>query len=89
VQERLLLRWQAVAPDLLHSERRAAVLGELLRAGHIGKSGYAQLGQVALATASKHLGMLAERGLLTQTGKGPATRYVLVQAPASPSDGSP
>jgi tetratricopeptide (TPR) repeat protein len=88
VHERLLLRWQDVAPELLQSERRAAVLGELLRAGHIGKSGYAQLAQVALATASKHLGLLAERGLLMQTGKGPATRYALVETTVSSGDGS-
>ena len=29
------------------------------------------------ATASKHLQELAQRGLLLQTGKGPATRYLL------------
>jgi tetratricopeptide (TPR) repeat protein len=76
-QERLLVQWQAAATDLLGDERRLAVIDELLRVGHINKSGYARVGHVALATASKHLGLLAERGLLVQTGKGPATRYLL------------
>ena len=54
-----------------------AVLQHLLQAGSINKSGYARLCGVGLATASKHLGLLAERGLLVQTGKGPSTRYQL------------
>ncbi len=53
------------------------MLKQVLESGSINKSGYAQVCQVGLATASKHLGLLAERGLLVQTGKGPSTRYVL------------
>ena len=40
-------------------------------------SGYAGLCGVSPATASKHLSVLTERGLLTQTGRGPSTRYLL------------
>ena len=46
------------------------------------KSAYGDLCGVAPATASKHLGLLAERGLLVQRGKGPATRYELPSATA-------
>ncbi len=76
-EEHLAEEWSRQAADLLTDERRAAVLAELLRSGSINKSAYAQACALGLATASKHLGQLAERGLLLQTGKGPSTRYVL------------
>jgi Fic family protein len=53
------------------------VLQHVLQEGSVNKSGYARLCGVGLATASKQLGQLAERGLLVQTGKGPRTRYQL------------
>jgi len=73
----LQAQWHEKSYGVLTQERAAAVLGRVLQAGAINKSGYAQLCQVGLATASKHLCTLAERGLLVQTGKGPSTRYVL------------
>jgi hypothetical protein len=76
-EQRLSAQWKQAAGDLLPDERRAAVLAELLRAGAINKSGYAHASGLGLATASKHLGELAARGLLVQSGKGPATRYRL------------
>jgi tetratricopeptide (TPR) repeat protein len=76
-EQRLAARWQQAASDLLADDRRAAVLTELLRTGAINKSGYAQASGLGLATASKHLGELTARGLLLQSGKGPATRYRL------------
>lgn len=76
-EERLAARWKQHAADLLSDPRRAAVLAELVRAGAINKSAYAQASGLGLATASKHLGELAARGLLQQTGKGPSTRYLL------------
>ena len=76
-QQRVAQRWRDAARDLLPDERRAAVLAEVLAAGAISKSRYAQVAGVALATASKHLGTLAGRGLLLQSGKGPSTRYAL------------
>jgi tetratricopeptide (TPR) repeat protein len=76
-EQRLSAQWKQAAGDLLPDERRAAVLAELLRAGAISKSGYAHASGLGLATASKHLGELAARGLLVQSGKGPATRYRL------------
>jgi tetratricopeptide (TPR) repeat protein len=69
--------WRQATGDLLSDERRAAVLSRLLQGEPITKSSYAELCAVGPATASKHLGVLAERGLLLQTGKGPSTRYVL------------
>jgi tetratricopeptide (TPR) repeat protein len=79
-EERLAAQWRQHAGDLLGEERRAAVLAELLRHGSIAKSGYAQACGLGPATASKHLGALAERGLLVQSGKGPSTRYHLPAA---------
>jgi tetratricopeptide (TPR) repeat protein len=76
-EERLAAQWQHTIGDLLSDERRSAVLQHLLRAGSINKSSYAQLCEVGPATASKHLGILADRGLLSQTGRGPVTRYLL------------
>jgi tetratricopeptide (TPR) repeat protein len=76
-EQRLAARWQQAASDLLADERRREVLAELLRTGSINKSAYAKVCGLGLATASKHLGELATRGLVAQTGKGPATRYRL------------
>ena len=73
----LAAQWKQKSYGVLGAERAATVLQQVLQAGSINKSGYADLCQVGLATASKHLGTLAERGLLVQTGKGPSTRYVL------------
>ena len=73
----LTAQWKQKSYGVLTEERASAVLQHVLQSGSINKSGYAQLCQVGLATASKHLGTLAERGLLVQTGKGPSTRYML------------
>jgi tetratricopeptide (TPR) repeat protein len=76
-EQRLAAQWKQAASDLLTDERRTAVLAALLHNGSINKSAYAQVCGFGLATASKHLGLLAERGLLVQAGKGPSTRYQL------------
>jgi tetratricopeptide (TPR) repeat protein len=76
-EQQLAALWEARSADLLSPQRCHAVLAQLLRAGSINKSGYGELCSLSPATASKHLGVLAERGLLVQTGKGPATRYLL------------
>jgi tetratricopeptide (TPR) repeat protein len=76
-ERQLAAEWRHATQELLSEERRAALLDRLLAAGSVSKSSYAELCGVALATASKHLGLLAERGLLLQTGRGPRTRYVL------------
>ncbi len=73
----LTAQWKQKSYGVLTEDRASAVLHQVLEAGAINKSGYAHLCQVGLATASKHLGTLAERGLLVQMGKGPSTRYVL------------
>lgn len=89
-EQQLAAAWQRGTSDLWRDERGMTVLQHVLRSGWISKSSYAELCAVGLATASKHLGLLAERGLLVQTGKGPATRYLLPQAgpqasPVAPS----
>jgi tetratricopeptide (TPR) repeat protein len=71
----LVEQWQSHS-HLPAGEIEGAVL-QLQREGFLTKSSYAGACSVSLATASKHLGLLTERGLLAQTGKGPATKYVL------------
>jgi Fic family protein len=80
-EQRLAHAWGTASDDLLGSERRQSVLAYLLSQGSINKSSYAEVAAVSLATASKHLGVLTERGLLVQTGKGPSTRYLLAEGP--------
>ncbi|HNJ82333.1 MAG TPA: tetratricopeptide repeat protein, partial [Piscinibacter sp.] len=76
-EQKLAGAWREATADLLNPQRCSAVLAQLLAEGSLNKSGYAQLCSLSPATASKHLVTLAERGLLVQSGKGPATRYTL------------
>jgi DNA-binding transcriptional ArsR family regulator len=76
-EQQLAAAWKLAAGDLVDDGRRTALIAHLLREGAVNKSGYGELCGVAPATASKHLGLLAERGLLVQRGKGPSTRYEL------------
>jgi tetratricopeptide (TPR) repeat protein len=76
-EQQLANVWKQQASDLLDDARRASLIAHVQRDGAINKSRYAELGAVSPATASKHLAMLTERGLLVQQGKGPSTRYVL------------
>jgi DNA-binding transcriptional ArsR family regulator len=76
-EQQLAAAWRQAATDVVDDSRRAALIAYLLREGAVNKSGYGELCGVAPATASKHLAMLTERGLLVQLGKGPATRYEL------------
>jgi tetratricopeptide (TPR) repeat protein len=76
-EQNLQSTWKKQAADLLDDIRRAALVTYLLSSGSVNKSRYAELGAVSPATASKHLAMLTERGLLVQLGKGPSTRYEL------------
>lgn len=80
-EQRLSHAWGQQIDDVLGHERRQSVLTHVLAQGSITKSAYAAVAAVSLATASKHLGLLAERGLLVQTGKGPSTRYRLPDSP--------
>jgi CRP-like cAMP-binding protein len=66
---------RVAAGDLLDAQRRQSLAALLVHDGSVNKSGYAQVCAVAPATASKHLALLTERGLLVQGGKGPSTRY--------------
>jgi tetratricopeptide (TPR) repeat protein len=76
-EQMLATQWRTRVEDLLNEPRCLALVAHLLRDGSIYKSAYAELCGVSPATASKHLTLLAERGLLQQTGKGPSTRYLL------------
>ncbi|TDM08658.1 MAG: hypothetical protein C4K60_04410 [Ideonella sp. MAG2] len=70
-------RWREQVGDWLTDSQRKAVLERLLAEGSLSKSSYGEAAEVSPATASKHLGLLADKGLLDQQGRGPATRYVL------------
>lgn len=79
-EQQLESLWKERVGDLLSADRVLRVLRHALDAGSINKSAYAEVCGVSLATASKQLGALVERGLLEQTGKGPSTRYLLHDA---------
>lgn len=79
-EQALAALWREKLGDLLSDAQRRAVVAHVLAEGYISKSGYASVAQVSPATASKHLGLLAERGLLLQIGNGPSTRYVVPMA---------
>ena len=70
-------QWTAQAADLLGEARCRSVLAALAAEGVLRKRRYAEAAGVSPATASKHLAALVARGLLEQSGKGPATRYRL------------
>jgi Fic family protein len=53
------------------------VAERLLAGGGLSKASYGEAAGVAPATASKHLAQFTARGLLVQSGRGPATRYRL------------
>jgi tetratricopeptide (TPR) repeat protein len=76
-EQRVAAQWSKQAADLLDDPRRAALIECLLRDGSINKSAYADLNAVSPATASKHLALLTDRGLLTRSGQGPSTKYLL------------
>jgi hypothetical protein len=86
-EQQLTRQWAEQASDLLSNARCNAVLTRLIMAGALNKSGYAELCALSPATASKHLATLAQRGLLTQTGKGPSTRYVLPEVSSNARTG--
>jgi len=82
-EQQLAAAWQQTSADVVGDTHRATLIAHLLRDGSVNKSAYGELCGVAPATASKHLGLLTERGLLVQRGKGPATRYELPSTPAA------
>lgn len=83
-EQQLAAAWQGPSADLLDDTRRLALAARLLRDGELSKASYGEACGVAPATASKHLALLTERGLLRQTGRGPATRYRLAPPSGSP-----
>lgn len=76
-------RWAAEASDLLEASRRSEVVQALLARGELAKASYAEVAGVAPATASRHLALLTQRGLLAASGRGPATRYRLPPSDAA------
>jgi tetratricopeptide (TPR) repeat protein len=79
-EQKLARTWAEQAADLLSPQRCTAVLARLISTGAINKSAYVELCALSPSTASKHLTTLAQRGLLSQIGNGPSTRYVLPNA---------
>jgi tetratricopeptide (TPR) repeat protein len=84
-EQRLYSRWQHQAGDFLDETRLAAITAHLGSDGVLSKRTYAEVCAVSPATASKHLALLTERGLLLQSGKGPSTRYRLPDTSGSPA----
>lgn len=76
-EARLTQHWKSRTTDVLNEDKRQKLLAFLLPNGAISKSQYAKLCDVSAATASAHLGKLAERGLLVRVGNGPQTCYTL------------
>lgn len=83
-EQRVQGEWRLRAGEMLEEQRRIAVLEHLFSDGSIQKSTYARICGVGPATASKHLVALTQLGLLTQTGKGPSTRYMLTSVEVAP-----
>lgn len=83
-EQRLAAAWRDATADLLDDTCRLALAARLLRDGALSKASYGEAAGVAPATASKHLALFAGRGLLVQSGRGPATRYRLAPASGSP-----
>ncbi len=73
-------RWQGLAGCPIAVGQVEAVVRQGLQEGGLTKSSYASLCSVSPATASKHLAALAQLGLVQQVSRGPATRYLIVQA---------
>ena len=69
--------------NALAEHQAKSVAAILVSQGWLNKSSYGEAAEVSPATASKHLGLLADKGLLEQQGRGPATRYVLPAAASS------
>lgn len=76
-EERIASRWRTVAGLPAPDAQIAALVRHAAAQAGLSKSGYAELCGVSPATASKHLTMLAELGLVQRVGQGPATRYRL------------
>lgn len=76
-EEHLAHDWLQRMPGLLSEAQAKRLAQHLLTEGAVGKSRYAELCSVSPATASKHLSVMADLGLLQRHGRGPMTHYQL------------
>ncbi len=73
-------RWHRQAGCPVAPGQIEAVIRQGCQEAGLTKSSYGSLCGVSPATASKHLATLVQQGLVEQSGRGPATRYLVVQA---------
>lgn len=88
-EQELCRRWRVDLGDLVSTEKIVRLIKRLSTNGYLSKSSYGETAEVSPATASKHLGLLADKGLLQQQGRGPATRYVLPSMASGDSSVAP
>jgi tetratricopeptide (TPR) repeat protein len=74
-EESLAETWRQRSLGVIASDKLHAVTQHIAQFGVIKKSQYATLCSVSPATASKHLALLATRGLLVRANRGRATAF--------------
>jgi tetratricopeptide (TPR) repeat protein len=74
-EESLAETWRQRSLGVIASDKLHAVTQHIVQYGAIKKSQYATLCCVSPATASKHLALLATRGLLVRANRGRATAF--------------
>ncbi len=74
-EESLSEHWRQTSADIIASDKLPAVISHIADFGQIKKAQYAALASVSPATASKHLALLAKRGLLVRTNRGRSTAF--------------
>jgi tetratricopeptide (TPR) repeat protein len=74
-EESLAETWRQRSLGVIASDKLHAVTQHIVQFGVIKKSQYASLCSVSPATASKHLALLATRGLLVRANRGRATAF--------------
>ncbi len=82
-EESLAETWRQRALGVIASDKLHAVTQHIVQFGVIKKSQYASLCSVSPATASKHLALLATRGLLVRANRGRATAFSVNTARAN------
>jgi hypothetical protein len=75
LEEALIERWRDDANGVVPQSKLADLAKHLARSDTIKKSTYASICAVSPATASKHLALLAQSGLLVRANRGRATLF--------------
>jgi tetratricopeptide (TPR) repeat protein len=75
LEESIIERWRSGSKGVVPEEKLDRLAKHLARSDTIKKSTYASLCAVSPATASKHLALLAQSGLLVKANRGRATLF--------------